>query len=110
MSSEIPTRFRRILVAESPVRAPGERRARPLPCRVGILPWSVDRSWLAIVVVASFRFDPSSAERPLPLVSAPPRALSTGPQPQAQEDHTVDALPEDGVRHPDDFVPMRALV
>lgn len=79
MIPEIPTPFRRILVAESPVRPPGERRARPLPCRVAVLPWSVDRNWLSILVVASFRVDPASPRRPVPLEPAPPRALGTRP-------------------------------
>jgi hypothetical protein len=113
MSSEIPTPFRRFLIAESPVRPPGERRARPLPCRVAVLPWTAERAWLSIIVVATFRFDPSSAVRPLPLEPAPPRELSIGPrslnEPQSVE-HTADALPDEEARHPDDFVPARPLV
>ena len=63
MRYELPTPFRRILVAEAPVRTPGERRAKPLPCKVAVLPWSVERSWLSIIVVASFRFDAGAAAR-----------------------------------------------
>ncbi len=123
MSTEIPTPFRRILVAEAPVRPPGQRRARPLPCSVGVLPWSVDRSWLSILVVATFRFDPASAARPIPLEPAPPRPLRTGapagsPAAAASDapadalEHTVDELPvsEAPPAWIDDFVPMRPLV
>ncbi|MDI1480996.1 DUF2169 domain-containing protein [Polyangium sp. y55x31] len=90
--------FRRILVAESPVRPPGERRAKPLPCHVGVLPWSVDRNWLSIFVVATFRFDRSAAHRPIPLEPAPPRRLHAGP-----------SAPGEPVRI-DDFVPLRLTV
>ncbi|MDI3287187.1 hypothetical protein [Polyangium sp. 15x6] len=93
-----PRPFRRILVAESPVRRPGERRAKPLPCRVGVLPWVVDRNWLTIIVGVTFRFDPSAAARPVPLEPAPPRPFFAGP-----------AAPKEAPRV-DDFVPMRLLV
>jgi hypothetical protein len=124
MSFELPTPFRRILVAEAPVRTPGERRARPLPCKVGVLPWSVERSWLSILVVARFRFDTSSAARPIPLEPAPPRDLQIGSSEGSQAasgdareapdegEHTVDIGPE-SLAPPalvDDFVPMRPLV
>lgn len=97
MSRGASPQTRRILVAEAPVRPPGERCARALPCRVGVLPWVVDRCWLSILVVATFRFDPASAERPIPLVPAPPRRFDTGRY-----------LPE--APRVDDFVPMRLLV
>lgn len=90
--------FSRILVAESPVRLPGERRAKPLPCRVGILPWTVDRNWLTIFVSSTFRFDKSSTQRPLPLEAAPPRPLHVGPT-EKLENVVLD-----------DFVPMRLKV
>lgn len=90
--------FRRILVAESPVRLPGERRAKPLPCRVAVLPWVVDRNWLTILTLATFRFDPSSAERPVPLEPAPPRPFRAGPRGPGEAPRL------------DDFVPMRLLV
>jgi hypothetical protein len=90
--------FRRILVAESPVRLPGERRAKPLPCRVGILPWVVDRIWLTIFVSSTFRFDRSSAQSPVPLEPAPPRPLHAGPTSQDKADPL------------DDFVPLRLKV
>ena len=90
--------FSRILVAESPVRLPGERRAKPIPCRVGILPWVVDRNWLTIFVSSTFRFDKASAEQPIPLEAAPPRRLHAGPTSQDKRDPL------------DDFVPMRLKV
>jgi Uncharacterized protein conserved in bacteria (DUF2169) len=90
--------FSRILLAESPVRLPGERRAKPLPCRVGILPWIVDRPWLAICVSSTFRFDKSSTEHPIPLEFAPPRPLLVGPT--SKNEHEVI----------DDFVPLRLKV
>lgn len=122
MIPEIPTPFRRILVAEAPVRTPGVRRARRLPCKVAVLPWSVERTWLSIIVVATFRFDPGSAVRPLPLEPAPPRDLQVGSPPGAQAaeggssldavEHTVDQWPESDAAPAriDDFVPMRPLV
>ncbi|MDI1434894.1 hypothetical protein [Polyangium sorediatum] len=90
--------FRRILVAESPVRPPGERHAKPLPCHVGVLPWTVDRNWLSVFVVATFRFDTSAAHRPIPLEPAPPRRLQAGP-----------SAPGEPARI-DDFVPLRLAV
>lgn len=90
--------FSRILVAESPVRLPGERRAKPLPCRVGILPWVVDRNWLTIFVSSTFRFDQASGESPIPLKLAPPRRLHAGP------------TSEDPQNPLDDFVPLRLKV
>ena len=96
MRTEQP--FRRILVVESPVRLPGERRAKPLPCRVAVLPWVVDRSWLTIITLTTFRFDPSSALRPVPLEPAPPRPFWAGPSSPGEAPRV------------DDFVPMRLLV
>ncbi len=96
MQSQRP--FRRFLVAESPVRLPGERRAKPLPCRVGVLPWTVDRNWLSILVGVTFRFDPSTSARPVLLEPAPPRPF-----------HTGEGAPGEPTRV-DDFVPMRLLV
>ncbi len=90
--------FSRILVAESPVRLAGERRAKPIPCRVGILPWIVDRPWLTIFVSCTFRFDKSSAEHPIPLEFTPPRRLHVGPTSQNEQDIL------------DDFVPLRLKV
>jgi len=90
--------FSRILVAESPVRLHGERRAKPIPCRVGILPWVVDRIWLTIFVSSTFRFDKASAQHPIPLEPAPPRSLRAGPTSAAKEEKL------------DDFVPMRLKV
>lgn len=123
MSFEIPTPFRRILVAEAPVRPHGQRRARPFPCSLGVLPWSIDRSWLSILVVATLRFDPASAGRPIRLEPAPPRPLRIGapggsPAAAASDapddalEHTADALPvaETDPACIDDFVPMRPLV
>lgn len=123
MTPEIPTPFRRILVAEAPVRPPGERRARPVPCNVAVLPWSIERSWLTILVVASFRFDPASGARPIPLEPAPPRALfapappgeGASPEVAAAEpalDETMDHLPsnDEAPVKIDDFVPARPLV
>ena len=122
MRYELPTPFRRILVAEAPVRTPGERRAKPLPCKVAVLPWSVERSWLSIIVVASFRFDAGAAARPIPLEPAPTRALHVGSSQGSQAaaaidapdalEHTADQLPESDALPPqiDDFVPMRPLV
>jgi hypothetical protein len=69
-----------------------------LPCQVGILPWVVDRNWLTICVVATFRFDPSSTQSPIPLEPAPPRRLHAGP-----------SEPGEPLRI-DDFVPMRLAV
>jgi hypothetical protein len=90
--------FSRILVAESPVRLPGERRAKPIPCRVGVLPWIVDRNWLTIFVSSTFRFDKASSEHPIPLEAAPPRRLHAGP-------------PSEEKKEPlDDFVPLRLKV
>jgi hypothetical protein len=96
MPSKAP--FRRILVAESPVRPSGARHAKPLPCRVSVLPWVVDRNWLTICVLATFRFDPSSSRSPIALESAPPRRLHAGP-----------SAPDEPLRI-DDFVPMRLTV
>jgi hypothetical protein len=93
-----PSRWRRILVAEAPVRSPGERRGRVLPCRIGVLPWVVGRSWLTILVGATFRFDPSAAERPLRLEPVAPHPFRAGPS------------APDGPARVDDFVPMRLLV
>ncbi|UQA63164.1 hypothetical protein [Polyangium aurulentum] len=98
MSIDTPAPFRRILVAEAPVRVAGERRSRLLPCRVGVLPWVVDRFWLSIIVASTFRFDSSAAARPLPLEPVPPRPFHAGPS-------APDAAPRI-----DDFVPMRRLV
>lgn len=92
-----PARWSRILVAEAPVRSPGARRARLLPCRVGVLPWVVGRCWLAIIVGGTFRFDPSNAERPLPLEPVAPRSFHAGPS-------------APGAPRVDDFVPMRLAV
>ncbi len=90
--------FSRILVAEAPVRFPGERRAKPFPCRIGILPWVVDRIWLSIFVSSTFRFDRSAAVRPIPLETALPRPLCAGPS------------SKDNQNPLDDFVPMRLKV
>ncbi|AKT40606.1 hypothetical protein [Chondromyces crocatus] len=89
--------FRRILVAEAPVRFPGERRGRLLPCRVGVLPWSVEQNWLTIVVGTCFRFEPASARRPLLLDPMAPGPFHAGP-----------SRPERP--HIDDFVPLRLAV
>jgi hypothetical protein len=101
MSRGTSTPFRRILVAEAPVRrrdpATGITRARPLPCRIAVLPWVVDRSWLSVIVGATFRFDPASARRPVPLEPAPPRPFHAGAS-------------SAGAPRVDDFVPMRLLV
>lgn len=90
--------FSRILVAESPVRPSGERRAKPIPCRVGILPWNVDRPWLTIFVSATFRFDKASSTQPVPLEPALPGRLHVGPTSQDPQDVL------------DDFVPLRLKV
>ncbi len=90
--------FRRILVAESPVRLPGERHAKPVPCRIGILPWVTDRHWLTIFASSTFRFDPASNQHPLQLEPAPPRPLYSGP------------TSEEPLQVIDDFVPLRVLV
>jgi Uncharacterized protein conserved in bacteria (DUF2169) len=90
--------FSRILVAESPVRLPGERRAKPLPCRIGILPWVVDRNWLTIFISSTFRFDKSSTINPVALEPVLPRPLHVGPTGK----HENVML--------DDFVPLRLKV
>jgi hypothetical protein len=95
---QLPQTFKRILVAEAPVRFPGERRAKPFPCRVGILPWVVDRNWVSIFVSSTFRFDKSSTTRPIPLEVAPPRRLHAGPSSRDKQNPL------------DDFVPMRLKV
>lgn len=91
-----PLHLRRFLVAEAPYRSPGDRRARLVPSRVAVLPWSVDRPWLSILVGRTFRFDPRAERRPLRLEPCEPAPFHAGSG--APERPRVD-----------DFVPMRRL-
>ena len=63
--------------AEADTRATG--RPETYFGQIGVLPWTVDRNWLTIFVVATFRFDPSASTSPIPLEPAPPRRLHAGP-------------------------------
>lgn len=88
--------MRRILVAASPHRDRDALRGTPVPCAVGVLPWSAATSRLTVVVRAAWGLDPL-ADAPLSGAPIDAPRLHAGP---------VDPA------HPraDDFVPLRPVI
>jgi hypothetical protein len=87
---------RRVLVAQAPVRPPGERAVVHVPARVAVLFWRGPMPLMTVIVKAAASFRGEGPRRRA--IFVPPRPWRLGPP-----------RPDDDVPLPDDFAPTKTL-